>query len=312
MLTSRPSVYLSGDFRLTGSQTEDDLNAQKLVPTSKFGWTALVSFTGIAKTNRGLDVGDWVSARLQAIPIDAEFDELPKALLAADHWLSKVSGYRKLAFSVVGFIHRRPVAMVISNFLDMDGNEFGPLAKLRLFESRPKKPEVRIVGDKRDVSSTQIGHLKKLLSENKQPQDIHRAMAQVNASAHRARPASTISEECVTGHLLPSGAGEVMPHGIDDQVEYMPGFVRRHLYEAGVRGFQVRMDETGQPLPPRWVGMTMKTQNNAVINLHSIRNVEEPIGSKSTNPNLKAFWKFAEANEPRHVTFTLTPKPPAQ
>ncbi len=141
MLTSRSSVYLSGDFRLTrGGKTEDDLDVQKLVPTFKFGWSALVSFTGIAKTDRGQDVGDWVSARLNAIPVEAKFAELPKSLLAADHWLTKLSGYRKLAFSIVGFVRRRPVAMVISNFLDMDGHEFPVLSKLRLFEIRPKVP----------------------------------------------------------------------------------------------------------------------------------------------------------------------------
>ena len=51
--------------------------------------------------------------------MDAKFEELPRRLLAADAWLSKLSDNYPLAFSIVGFIDRRPVAMVISNFTDI-------------------------------------------------------------------------------------------------------------------------------------------------------------------------------------------------
>ena len=57
MLISRSAVYLSGDFRLTyagGRWWSDRLNVQKLVPVFKFGWSALVSFTGVAERSHTL------------------------------------------------------------------------------------------------------------------------------------------------------------------------------------------------------------------------------------------------------------------
>lgn len=315
MLTSRSSVYLTGDFRLTDKSghklgDKDDLNVQKLVPTFKCGWTALVAHTGVAKTNRGLDVGDWVSAKLQAMPLDAKFEELPKALLTADHWLGQIVGYRKLAFAIVGFVRRRPVAMVISNFLDMNGNEYSKGSpKLKRFEIRPKLPEVRVIGDTRDITTEQRNSLKRLLIQKKHPREIQAALAEVNASAARARDLSFISPECVTGYLLPTGDGEITPHGINDRVAYIPGFVNRHFDIGGIDGFSVRMDERGQPLPPRWVGMSMKVQQNVVVNMHAIRNVKEPIGPGPTDPNQQAFWKVAGKNEAPYLTLSFQENP---
>jgi hypothetical protein len=312
MLTSRSAVYLTGDFRLTynpGGRTQDDLNVQKLVPIFRFGWTALVSFTGVAKTDRGLDVGDWISAKLSEIPKDAKFRELPKTLLTADRWLHKISGYRNVAFSIVGFMQRRPVAMVISNFLDMDGSAYATLPKLRLFEIRPKIPEVRVMGDARDINSGQLSALKQLMVQNKTPRQIHLALGEVNETAAKARPQSTISVQCVTGHLLPTGAGEITPHGIDDRVEYMPNFVMRDFQANGVRGFKMKVDEDGQPLPPRWVGMTMKVRQNAIVNIHAIRNVKEAVGGGPKDSQRTAFWKIAKANEgPVKISFNPSNK----
>ncbi len=96
----------------------------------------------------------------------------------------------------------------------------------------------------------------------------------------------------MTGYLLPSGAGEVTPHGIDDPVKYMPSFVMRDFNAMGVRGFKLKTDENGQPLPPRWVGMTMKVQDNTILNIHVLRNVEEHIGGGTTDPRTKLFGKL--------------------
>ena len=118
MLTSEYAVYLSGDFRLTyktGSIT-DDYNTQKLIPVFKFGWGALVSFAGIAKTSNGLDVGDWIAKQLHNIPMKAKVETLSKALLESNTWLSKISPHQPFIVSVVGFSGRRPFATVLSNF----------------------------------------------------------------------------------------------------------------------------------------------------------------------------------------------------
>src|SRR3712207_824505 len=130
MLTSRSAAYLSGDFRLsrldrhgrpTGWVT-DDPRSQKLIPVIRRGWSALVTFTGVAVTPQGQSVGDWIAEQTQAIPMAAYFGELPTALLAADGWLAGVIGYRELTFSVVAFVGRRPYAMLVSNREDLDGH----------------------------------------------------------------------------------------------------------------------------------------------------------------------------------------------
>src|SRR5262245_37871136 len=103
MLSSRSGVFLSGDFRLSfldkgGRPTgrfSDDTQTQKLIPVIKFGWNALVAFTGVASRSHIPDVGEWIATELQAIPMKAGFDELPIRLLAADEWLKDVLDDRR-------------------------------------------------------------------------------------------------------------------------------------------------------------------------------------------------------------------------
>ena len=154
MLSSRSAAYLSGDFRLTnlvGGGYSDDLRTQKIVPLIKYEWCALVAFTGVAMTTTGLDVGEWLSVQADRIPVDARFDELPKKLLAANSWLGRLAGERRLAFSIVGFIRRRPVAMVVSNYMDINGRVFRPQPQLKPSEIRPKQPDVRFAGNVESV-----------------------------------------------------------------------------------------------------------------------------------------------------------------
>lgn len=98
VLTSRTSVYLSGDFRLTypGGHTKDDPDIQKLILIFTYEWSALVSFAGVAQTSKGLDVGDWVWQQLDSIAMEARFAELPRKLLTADNWLEQSNGLPSL------------------------------------------------------------------------------------------------------------------------------------------------------------------------------------------------------------------------
>ena len=310
MLISRSSVYLTADFRISylpGPRRVDDLNVQKLVPSFKFGWSALVSFAGIAKTPHG--EGDWIAKQIQAIKSDAGFPELPRMLLSANSWSKSIRPARPLSFSVVGYVDRRPMAMMVSNCQDLDGNMFNPLLpELSIFETRPKEPQVLCSGDRDAVQSQEVQDLKRILIAKEQPRHIHALLAKVNRAAAQRSINQTISKQCVTGHLLPSGSAELIPHEINDQSEYMPGFVKRHLLANGVYGFNCRCDITGNPLAPKWVGMTAKVQGRGkkavVLTIHSIRNVEEPL-SQGSPTNTGVFWKYAEANDPPFVTFQI-------
>lgn len=314
MLTSRAAVFLSGDFRLTttlrGSpvQFTDDLDTQKLIPVFKFGWSALVAFTGIATAPLVGDVGDWISRQLHEIPLRAPFNELPKRLLESGRWLKLLPGETKIAFSVVGFDGRRPYSMLISNFQDLSGRQFSSgIVDLARFEKRPKEPEVLISGDRYAVLAEERAQLKKFLITSRDPREIQRAMAEVNAAA--ASRSAWISKQCVTGHLLASGTAEVMPHGIDPQVEYVPRFVKRSLGAMGIVGFTFKPDAYGRRLPPQWKGMTANRQGKATrdqifVGSNAFANVGEPI-STGTPSNFHVFWKIAEENEPERVTFQI-------
>jgi hypothetical protein len=236
MLTSRSAVYLSGVFfrlsyRRTG-RTEDNLNTQKLVPVFKFGWSALVSYTGVANTSRGMDVGQWIAQAAESIEMYASFDELPRRLLSADAWLNKVRDERCIAFSIVGFNGRRPVAALVSNFTNLDGYTFPVQPKLKKSISKPKVPEARVAGDRAAVAKDEIQRLKAMIVGNRNLMEIHNALAETNAEA--AQRSSVISRECVVGCLLPTGAALVRPYGIDEGMDYIPDFIMRDLARTGV------------------------------------------------------------------------------
>lgn len=283
---------------------KDDLNTQKLVPVLKFGWSALISYTGVARTPQGKDVGEWIAEEIDKIEMYADFDELPIRLLAADAWLSKKKGDRRLAFSVVGFVGRRPIAMVISNFTNLDEDIFDPvLPQLSKDVIKPKVPEVRVAGDSTAVSRAERENLKGMVAKNCSLMEVHEALAKVNVEA--ANRSSKISRECVVGILLPTGKALVQPYAIDNRMEYMPDFVKRDLSRAGIAGFKRKVDQSGNPLSLGWEKMVAKVQGGrigerAAMGIHEIRGAEVPIaGKKPDRPDADFYsaWKIAGENE---------------
>jgi len=316
MLTSRNAVYLSGDFRITRYDTDgttDDHNTQKLIPVIRYGWGALIAYTGVASAPPVItDTGNWILAQMDEITARGSFSEIQKRLLNANKWLSKLRGSHPLAFSVVGFVERQPFMMLISNFSDLDGNIFRPSRDLKVFQRKPKLAEVRVAGDVNAVLKEERHLLELLLQRNTDRQIIRTTLADINAKA--SKRTTSISQECVTGYLLPSGALELGPHGISDQESYLPSFVIRDLVKNGIIGFEHKYDEHGKPLPPRWIGMTARIQGNpnndaTVILLHVIRNVGEPIGDGIKRKEQTTLWKIAGPNEPRSYTITFNETP---
>jgi hypothetical protein len=196
--------------------------------------------------------------------------------------------------------------MVISNYLDIDGRINDHISsELKLSTARPKRPEVRVMGDIEAVYKEELEYLKNLLVSSRDAHEVHLALAQTNALA--AQRTSTISHECITGVLFASGSAQVVPHGIDEQVEYFPGFVKRRLLLDGITGFRPKVDENGKPLPIRWVQMAAKLQGKRkqdmqVGYVHEIKNVEEPLYAVKLSKT-RTFWKKAGENASRTITF---------
>lgn len=287
MLVSPAAVYLSGDFRLSSASgpLPDDLNTQKLVPVAKSGWMALVSFAGIGRTPSGMDVGEWLVAETDAIAHDAGIDELERRLINADAWLAPLGPARHHIFSVVGFNGPQPFAMVVSNFHDDHGQ---PLTTVKNMQSHfvSEQTTVLVRGWEPAVMPNEADALRELLQNGVDPRQLQIHMAAVNEAA--AGRSSTISRECVTGHLLSDGTGELAPRGISDAAEYMPPFVRRSFHNQGVSGFLCKPDAQGRPLSPYWVGMTLARREKFLAMVHAVRNVAELCTDANRSP---LFWK---------------------
>jgi hypothetical protein len=181
-----------------------------------------------------------------------------------------------------------------------------PRPRLEYFHRKAKLPEVRVAGDINAVQFEEKEQLKALLRRNTDQRVIRESLAAVNANA--AQRSVGISQECVTGFLLPSGAVEIGPHGITDQEAYLPSFVIKEFMKHGIVGFMPEYDEHGTPLPPRWVGMTARIQGvkaDAIVGvIHALRNVGEPIRDGIGRKDTAMFWKVAGPNEPKSYTFT--------
>jgi hypothetical protein len=130
------------------------------------------------------------------------------------------------------------------------------------------------------------------------------------ANRDAAQNSELVSAECVVGHLRPVGTGEVTPYGIEDGTEYMPGFVTEQLAATGITGLEVKTDEDGKPLKPRWKGMTLKSERvegrgRLMSQVHVFGNVAKPIGDISKGDGTRVFWKIAGENEPKKVSINV-------
>lgn len=317
MLTSRTAVFLSGDFRLTYGRPlppVDDLDVQKLIPVIKRNWSALVAFTGVGRTAAGLDIGDWIERQTAEIATEAPFHELPNRLKSADSWLATIPGPdrdRQLAISIVGFVNKRPFAMVISNFTDLKDRTFPVSPRLTVSEERPNEVRSFVPGGTLTGLNSELTRLKGLLRDRTAARTLAEEIAATNLLASGL--SSTISKECVTGFLLASGRGEITPHAIPEGEEYLPGFVKRQAAKGGIAGFIPKRDESGAVLPLRWVGMSSTVVNErgkpwAVAPLHVFRNCDGFVPGKA-DPNIHTFWKVATSSNEPPAQIELRTKP---
>jgi len=284
MLTSREAVYLSGDFRLTSIKDQtalpDSYDTQKLIPVIRRDWAALIGYMGIASAPPLItDVGQWIVEQMDSIPIDGSFSELSRRLLRFNLLLAKIRGDRRIAFSVVGFWNQRPFMMLISNFLDSDGHLIDVGPRLKAYLRRSNHPELRAVGTIRPDVFERV-KLQRLLQANfprrRVPELIRQTVAEINASVAR-RSRGSISEECVSGYLLRSGAAAISGYGIPEDAPCLPNWVRRDLEKGSVIGFEPMENVEGKTLPLQWKGTFAKIVKGTIVRTHEIANAGKPI-----------------------------------
>jgi hypothetical protein len=290
LVASRHGIHLSGDFRLTyRDQTYiDDLSVQKVIPVSRFAWTGLISFSGLARTP-GLEVDQWLGDACALFdkrgrPRDARetLAQFLERVRSLDGWLSRVYGDKRLTIVIAGFNGRKPFAVVISNHEDADGrplNSVSPVLKQSVL--KPRKVIARAFGFHDAVRHHELSTLLDLADRN-EPRQLADAMAALNATAATRDVPSTISSECVVGGLDPTGKGWARPYGINESSEYMPPFVRRSM-PPGSPGLLLKRGPGGEMLKPGWVQMGFSRQSRAPGRraamgvVYELRNVESVV-----------------------------------
>jgi hypothetical protein len=312
MLTSKDAVYVSGDFRLTSvtDQTAlpDSYHTQKVIPVIRRGWSALIAYMGIANAPPLIsDVGQWIVEQMDSIPLEGNFSELSRRLLKFNLWLDRIRGDRRIAFSVVGFWNERPFMMLLSNFLDSTGRlvEAGP--QLRAYMRRTNQPEVRAVGTTRPDIFERV-RLERLLqagsSRRLVPELIRHAAAEINANVAR-RSRGSISEQCVSGYLLRSGAAAIGGHGIPEDAECLPNWVRKDLERGGIIGFEPAKHE-GKVVPIQWKGTISRTVKGTIVRMHEIANAGQPILDSARRGVDSLMWQSADvAHNSQHLRHVL-------
>ena len=296
MLTSPDAVYLSGDFRLVSVEDQvplpDSYHTQKLIPVIRHEWMALVAYMGIQSAPPIInDMGQWILERIDDIPPAADFSQLSMGLLQLDRWLPRIRGDRRVAFSVVGFRNRRPFMLLLSNFVDLEGQVTPAGSRLNAYLRTPKKPEVRAVGTARPDVFERV-RLVRMLQANASrgvvPQLIRQTVAEINASVAR-RSSGSISEECISGYLLRSGAAAIGGHGIPEHAACFPTWLKRDLAAGGINGFEPPPHVEGAP-PVQWRGTTARLEKGTMLRTHEIANAGTPIIDRVEPPRRPPTW----------------------
>jgi hypothetical protein len=317
MLTSPDAVYLSGDFRLISVEDQaplpDSYDTQKLIPVIRQEWSALIAYMGIASAPPLVDdMGQWIVDQIDAVPLTGDISALSTQLLHLNRWLDRIRGDRRVAISAVGFRHRGPFMMLLSNFVDLDGHVTEAASQLAAYVRTPTQPEVRAVGTARPDVFERV-RLVRMLQANAArgivPQLIRQAVAEVNANVAR-RSGGAISEECVSGYLLRSGAAAIGGHGIPEDAACFPNWLQRDLEKEGVLGFEPMQPLRDRTCAIQWRGTTAKIVNGSIVRTHEIANAGSPILDGVERRTRRPTWKAIQGHEKPGlcITFYDTPE----
>lgn len=297
-------VLLSADFRLSrpdGKSFTDNYDTQKILPIARAGWSALIAYCGLASAPPLLpDMGQWILRRINEVPLLAGLEDLERRLLTLNDLLRRIGGTheKKLWISVVGFQGRRPFESLITNAATPAALQPGLLYPRT---NRPKISVAKLRGEGGEHATLdEKQRLRRVLEHSSKPDSIREELYELNAKI--SQRSKTVSRACVTGYLLPDGHYQIGPHGIPEDVPYLPGFVASELRKSGIRGFDHKLDKSGKVLPIRWVASTSAPYddrgNVGTASLHVIRNVGAArVGDIEVGRTV--FGKIAGPNEPK-------------
>jgi tetratricopeptide (TPR) repeat protein len=262
-IISPKDIYQCSDFRLRYSSPPGDYTdeeAQKIIVVGAFEWTALVQFTGVAKTTSGFDTTVWLANLAARVKPKAPVSWVNSELLEVGR---KYIGFHKHCFTVAGFLGSKPFVFIVSNFQGLPDTRisFGP-PRWTISSSSQKhltfatgsveylRPE-----DLRDLGS---------FARRYPPAVVQAKLAAANKivaarAADCVGSESPISYSCFTGHLRNDGAGELIPHDVNPGGEFMPEFAVRMLSRASPNmSMKAKVDADGRPLPRRLVQIALK------------------------------------------------------
>jgi hypothetical protein len=270
LLVSPKHVYQCSDFRLTyegGFKTDDE--AQKIVAISSQNWSALVQFTGVAKTSAGFDTCKWLANLAKG--------NLPYKPNAPTSWLIKelleVERYIKNAdnntFSVVGFQDAKPFAKpflyLVSNFQRLPDLRVASRRQWKSTKALGRHLAFATGSAASHVTSGELRHMR-TLARRFPPSVVHQKLAELNKTvAARTGPNGPISQSCFTGHLGLDGQGWLIPHEVNPGGKYLPEFAG-NLVEGHLK-LSPRLDENGKELPLRLVQVALKREKGAFMML---------------------------------------------
>jgi hypothetical protein len=181
--------------------------------------------------------------------------------------------------------------LLLSNFVDLDGHVSAAGSELRAYLRTPNKAEVRAVGTARPDVFERVRLVRMLMANAARgavPPLIRQAVAEINANVAR-RSGGAISEECVSGYLLRSGAAVVGGHGIPEHAACFPNWLRRDLEREGVVGFEP-LNQIERTAPIQWKGTTAKIVKGSILRTHEIANAGNPILEGVDRRNRPPTW----------------------
>lgn len=320
---SNSLVSLSSDFRLTyeGLRSHTDHEAQKIVLVWSFKFSSLVQFCGLAKIG-SFDTSEWLANIAKEFPREGSKAELVRTLMSAE----KFANGHGLTFTIAGFESGKRFAYVVSNYDHVDPTQVRTKPGPFRCSSPGQGVCAFVTGQTGFVRPDELRILKKLIRGGASPNTLDAKLADLNANAAvRAGPNGEISMECFTGHLTAQGKGEVRPHGIPRDREYLPTFALTQYTRGGLT-LAAKRDEFGNPLPRRFVAMSIKSGYDEAVGglgpvfltLAIFENIEKPKrrDSKSediTNPgsgmSLIGWQKVVGKGVPTTISLEVTRGP---
>src|SRR6266516_3272204 len=128
-LVSRKLIMQCADFRATDTKTgKYQDRTQKQVIIVRQGWSAVVSFTGVAEANYKR-TDKWLREAVEGLDRSATFNDLLARLKQAERWLARVPAeHRHHSFIAAGFIGLQPILGLVSNFERLDATPLSDAA----------------------------------------------------------------------------------------------------------------------------------------------------------------------------------------